>query len=97
MPFRSLLVTALVWQCLASAVFAQFKEGEEGGVKLGPSKVTRWKAGMIVTASGGTCRQLTGYVPVPREWPEQQVHTIKEEHSPEARIGYENVGGGARS
>ncbi len=96
MPFRSILVTALVCQCLGSAAFAQFKEGEAGGVKLGNSKVTRWKAGMIVTATGGACRGLNGYVPVPMEWPEQQVQTIQEEHSPEARIGYENVAGGAR-
>ena len=30
---------------------------------------------MIVTASGGACRGMNGYVPVPTEWPEQQVHS----------------------
>jgi hypothetical protein len=97
MRFRTLLLVAVVWQCLAAAALAQFKEGgETNGVRLGDSKVTRWKAGMIVTASNGACRGLNGYVPVPMEWPEQTVHTVKEEHSPEIRIGYETIGGGAR-
>ena len=99
MRVRTVLLIVLIWQCIVSAALAQFKEGEAGGVRLGPSKVTRWRAGMIITASGGTCRELNGYVPVPTEWPEQQVQTISEEHvsTGEVRIGYENIGGNGGS
>ena len=93
---RTFLFAVLAWQCLGVVAFGQFKEGETGGVRLGPSKVTRWKAGMIITAAGGACRGLNGYVPVPKDWPEQQVRTVQEESSPGIRIGYEGVGVGAR-
>ena len=49
---------------------------------------------MIVTASGGACHDLTGYVPVPTDWPEQYVSTVKEDVSPEAEITYEMIDGG---
>ena len=50
---------------------------------------------MIVTASGGACHDLSGYVPVPTDWPEQYVSTVKENVSPEAEITYEMIDGGA--
>ncbi|MBN2021835.1 MAG: transglutaminase domain-containing protein [Pirellulales bacterium] len=77
----------------ASPVWAQFKEGDAGGATLGESQTQRWKAGMIVTASGGTCRGMVGYVPVPVEWPEQKVALVDEDVSPAAKIGYETVAG----
>ena len=42
------------------------------------------------------CRALVGYVPVPTDWPEQQVSTVTEEISPEAKIHYETVDGGVK-
>jgi len=72
---------------------AQFQEGDPGGVKLGESQVRRWRAGMVVTAAGGTCRGIVGYAPVPVDWPEQQVTVVEEDISPTARVRYETVGG----
>ena len=39
---------------------------------------------------------ITGYVPVPTEWPEQEVSIIEEEVSPEAKVTYETVDGGVK-
>jgi len=77
-------------------VHAQFKEGgEEKGTKLGPSQTTYWRRGMILRA-GGPCGGANGYVPVPAEWPEQEVRIVREEKSPEVKIHYETIEGGVR-
>ena len=74
----------------------QFKDNEPQGQKLGKAQVTRWRVGMIVKASGGACRGLAGYVPVPTDWPEQEVQTVEESVSPSVKISYETVDGGVR-
>ena len=85
--------------CLAAAVpaWARFKEGgtEAGaeGPKLGKSQVSRWRVGVIVRASGGACRGMSGYMAVPKDWPEQEVSIAEENVSPEAKVHYETVPG----
>ena len=51
---------------------------------------------MIITASGGPCKQLVGYIPVPMEWPEQRVKVLEEDISPGVTIDYQPVSGTAR-
>ena len=51
---------------------------------------------MVIKASGGACRGMTGYVPVPTDWPEQEVNIVEEDISPEAKVSYEIVDGGVR-
>ena len=86
--------------CLSSAgsVQAQFKEGgtEPNGTKTGQTQVTRWRAGIIIRASGGACKGITGYAPVPTDWPEQEVSILEEEKSGGAQINYEMVDGGVK-
>ena len=48
---------------------------------------------MIVTAVGGSCKGIVGYVPVPVDWPEQQVTVVEEDISPSAKISYQTIGG----
>ena len=96
MQVRFLLVAAILWNGAFSLAWAQFKEGEPGGAKVGQSQTSRWQAGVMVRASGGACRGLVGYVPVPTDWPEQQVETVEEEISPEAKVSYRMVDGGVR-
>ena len=88
----------LLWLGLATSALAQFKEGgsEPNDVKTGQTQVTRWRAGMIIKASGGACRGMTGYAPVPTDWPEQEVNTVDEEKTGGAHISYETVDGGAK-
>lgn len=79
-------------------VFSQFKEGkgESDGPKTGQTQVTRYRVGMIIKASGGACRSMSGYVPVPTDWPEQEVNIVEEDISPEAKVSYKMVDGGVR-
>ena len=92
----SSLLVAIVWLSAIAPTSAQVKQGEPAGPKMGESHVSRWQVGMIVTASGGACRDLTGYVPVPTDWPEQQVTIVEEDISPEAKVSYEMVDGGVK-
>lgn len=89
------LATILMFAAVAT-VSAQFKQGEPEGPKMGDSQTTCWRTGIIVKAMGGACRGITGYSPVPTDWPEQKVKIIKEEISPEAKISYKMVGGGVK-
>ena len=63
---------------------------------MGDSQTTCWRTGMIVKATGGACRGITGYAPVPTDWPEQQVTILEEEVSPEAKISYKMIDGGVK-
>ncbi len=63
--FRTILIPLTLVLLIAAPAFAQFKEGAPGGAKTGPAQAHRWKAGIIIQASSGPCRSVTGYVPVP--------------------------------
>ena len=80
MKILFLLPAALIWLGLTTSASAQFKEGgsEPNATKTGQTQVTRWRAGMIIKASGGACKGITGYAPVPTDWPEQEVNTVNE-------------------
>lgn len=89
--------------CLASAapVLAQFKEsgstataGE--GTKFGKTETSRWRVGVMVRASGGPCRRMTGYMAVPADWPEQEVRIADEEVSPGVRLTYQTLAGNVK-
>ena len=83
---------------MAATASAQFKKGgtEPEQTKTGQEQVTRWRVGMFIKATGGPCHGITGYAPVPTDWPEQEVSVIEEEVSPEAKIHYEIVDGGVK-
>jgi hypothetical protein len=97
MPVGIFLAIVFILASTAPA-WAQFKEGntEPEAAKTGDTKVTRWRAGMIIKASGGPCKGMTGYAPVPTDWPEQEVSIIDAETTPSARVTYEMVDGGVR-
>jgi hypothetical protein len=96
MRFRLFFIVAIAWLTAIVPAWAQFKQDESDGTKIGAASTTRWRYGMIIKASGGACRGLNGYAPIPTDWPEQQVTTVNEEVSPEAKIQYETVDGGVR-
>jgi hypothetical protein len=93
MSARSLTLFVILSIGLAAPSLAQFKDGEDQGAKLGAEKVQRWRAGMIVTASGGACKGINGYAPIPIQWPEQQVNIVAEDISPEAKVDYKVING----
>lgn len=91
---RPILTILVVLTCgiLISPAWAQFQEGGDvGGAELGESQTQYWKVGMKVTAVGGPCMKIVGYVPVPVEWPEQQVKVVEEDISPQAKISYKRI------
>jgi hypothetical protein len=97
MKYRVFPIVTVLWFAVAASALAQFKEEEKTeGTKLGQSQTTRWRVGMIIKASGGTCRGITGYAPIPTDWPEQEVSTVEEEISPEVKLHYEMVDGGVK-
>jgi hypothetical protein len=91
------IILALCWPLfLAVPALAQFQDGEPGGVKIGETATTKWRCGMTITASGGPCRGIVGYVPVPIEWPEQQVKIAEEDISDGVKISYQVVDKGVK-
>jgi hypothetical protein len=96
MSARWILASLLLTLGFATAVSAQFQEGDPGGTKLGQEQVSRWRCGVVITAVGGACKGISGYVPVPTDWPEQQIKIVEEDISPEISINYQMVDGAVR-
>lgn len=66
------------------------------GIRLDKEVVVRYRVGMIVTAQGGPCRGLFGTVPVPTDWPEQQVNVTNEDITPNCRVNYRYLNNGVK-
>lgn len=97
MRVRWLGVVLVSWASLSSSeLWAQFKQPDQQGARTGKTTTQRWRAGLIVKAEGGPCANLVGTIPVPVDWPEQQVKVVKEEVSPLARVTYETLEGGVK-
>jgi hypothetical protein len=89
----SRVLLAVASLACAAPASAQFKDGEPSGSKLGNIRVQRWRAGLTVEAVGGPCKGMVGYVPLPAEWPEQDVETTEEDVPADVKIAYEVVEG----
>jgi hypothetical protein len=98
MRMSSWLLAAALSLSMATSALAQFKETKEpDGVQIGgKSEVKRWRVGMILKASGTPCKGIYGYIPVPTEWPEQEVQIVEEDISTCAKVQYEMVDGGVK-
>lgn len=91
----------LIGLCLiltTSAAPAQFTSpADPAGVRFGEGRTRRYQVGVIVTATGGPCRGLFATVPVPTDWPEQDVRIVEEAISPEVRdLRYRSLNGGVK-
>jgi len=73
--------------------YGQFKEGPSEGIKLGESATQRWRNGLSITAAGGACQRVVGTLPIPVDWPEQQVKVVNEEVSPLAKMSEQVIDG----
>jgi hypothetical protein len=78
---------------LSGSAFAQFKEADQGGMKLGEARVQHWRSGLVVDAVGGSCRGIVGYVPFPADWPEQDVKIVEEDVSHGVKVTYQTEEG----
>ncbi len=96
---RNLLLFAIASAALLpAAAFAQFKADTQNasnkGIQLGPPSTQRIRVGVIIKAVGGPCQGLYATVPIPAEWPEQQVKAAEEDISPLVTSRTERVVGG---
>jgi hypothetical protein len=86
-------VVTLLLATFSTSAFAQFKEADPGGMKLGEARVQKWRSGFILDAVGGPCRGITAYVPFPKDWPEQEVKVVAEDLSHGAKLTYQTEEG----
>ncbi len=99
-PLWLSLAIGLGTLAVATSARAQFDDTTNttaSGVRLDDKPVVvKIKVGMQVTAVGGPCRGIVGTVPVPTEWPEQQVRIDREEVTPNCKIEYRKLGATVR-
>jgi len=81
-----------------SPLRAQFEKAPTGkGPRLGKPFTQRYQAGVKISARSGPCRGLIATVPIPQDWPEQQVKVDAEEISNTVRsVRYKSLGEGAK-
>jgi hypothetical protein len=79
----------------AILLFASLAIAEDGAdIKLGDETTSRWRFGVVVKAPGGAVTGITATLPVPTDWPEQQVKQIAEELSPlVGKVSYRTLDG----
>ena len=98
---RSLRCAILVgWLLLAvSTAAAQFggtDSTSSGGPEFGAERTQRWKVGMTVVAQT-PCLDIFGTLPVPTNWPEQDVKVLEEQISASIpQVRYRDLEGGIR-
>jgi hypothetical protein len=67
------------------------------GPQLGEARTAYIQFGIEITANGGPVHQLVGTVPVPMDWPEQQIRVVAEEQDDEIRrVTYRTLSGTAK-
>lgn len=75
----SLLPAAALGQLIPAPALTQ------PAAPLATSETQQWEFGVIISAAGGPCAGLSGTVPIPQEWPEQQIKVVAEDISPHVR------------
>lgn len=92
--YRILIVMMLL---VVPAVAASDTEEETtGGIRLGEVRTQRFQVGVKIQAVG-ECRGIMAAIPMPMDWPEQQVQIIEESISPEVRsVKYRVLPDGAK-
>jgi len=78
--------------CLfTSSASAQFSDGDTEGPKLGDSQTSHWQTGVIVSADSGPCKGIVATIPVPIDWPEQNVKIAEQKISNHAKVRFRIV------
>jgi hypothetical protein len=91
----ALLLLTLISLGTSSPAWAQFKADENGaGLRFSEEQITRYQAGAVISAPNGPVRNIRALVPVPTDWPEQEVKVINEDMSPDVKkAGYRELDG----
>jgi hypothetical protein len=94
-----LIGTVTAWILLpAATAWCQFgSQAPSSGVELGGPRVQRWRVGTIIEAKEGPCVGIFATIPVPTNWPEQDVKVVDETISDSIRqVQYRELDGGIR-
>jgi hypothetical protein len=84
---------------LAALLLANSLRAEDNpaAIRLGGPTTTTWRFGVVVSAPLGAASGLVATLPVPMDWPEQQVKLVSEESTPNVgRVSYRTLGGGVK-
>jgi hypothetical protein len=77
------LLSAVILAGVALMPFATSPLRAEGnGPQLGDALVQQWKIGVTVSSGSGPCRGIVATLPIPSDWPEQQVRIVDQQVSP---------------
>lgn len=93
------LKCVLIVLASASLCSAQFNTPTDGGggPKLDKPLTKKWQVGVVIRAAGGPVAGLFGTIPVPADWPEQQVKVVAENVSPNVgSVTYRTLDGGVK-
>jgi hypothetical protein len=88
---KVLVATAAATQLPVVDIFAapppknKYEEENGKGVRFGVAVKQKWRVGMTVRAVGGACNGMFATIPVPTNWPEQEVELVNEEVSKQVR------------
>ncbi|MBL9125598.1 MAG: transglutaminase domain-containing protein [Planctomycetaceae bacterium] len=75
------------------AAFAQRPQTAPAEIRLGEEHTEQYRVGMVITAKSGPCREITGSIPFPVDWPEQHVKVVSEDISASVReVAYRDLG-----
>lgn len=96
MKTRLFLLSCAAILIAAAPARAQFKQEDGKGCKLGETQTILWEAGVTVAATSGACRGIEAYVPVPYDFPEQEVVVAKEDITKTAKVEYITADGGVK-
>ena len=94
MRLSALLLLILTFGAVSPAG-AQFKADEKSsGIRFGEEQTTKYQAGAVISAPNGPVQNVRALLPVPTEWPEQEVKVIVEDLSPDVKkAGYRELPG----
>lgn len=66
------------------------------GIRFGETRTVRLKVGIRIK-TGGECKGIDASVPIPMDWPEQEVRVVEEEISADVRgVDYRTLEGGVK-
>jgi hypothetical protein len=75
---------------------SQTISADGSAIQLGPTQMRQLKVGVRIKARG-PCRGIEASIPVPMDWPEQEVQIIDEDVSPDVRsVKYRNLDEGVK-
>jgi len=89
-PRSLILLVALYFVLPASAA------DNPAAIRLAEPTTSTWRFGVTISTPEGAASGLVATLPVPMDWPEQQVKLTDEQLSPGARINYRTLDGGVK-